>query len=235
MAFHDRVSRPVILDIASPASSLTDFTASDDITFTAEFIPEDTALYEWQYRNLARQYHDRYSFAILPPAKQQSAIRCRNNINDENFTLRELSLVGALEELVSQCAAPLILEPTRKEIVELGQIAQRTGRHVVVHYFTSSHHQKEAYRKEMLALAKKYSGELLFTLVDIKDYAWMASAAGLDAKTGVSVENLQTGELFPYPEGEVTAVKLEAFLIGIGNGTVPSWDGSPPNVAHDEL
>src|SRR5262245_20254086 len=66
LAFVRRASRPVISDIPNQRIYLSEFTSSDDITFAAEFLPSEASLYEWQYRNLARQYHDRYSFAILP-------------------------------------------------------------------------------------------------------------------------------------------------------------------------
>ncbi|KAK0643961.1 hypothetical protein B0T16DRAFT_513272 [Cercophora newfieldiana] len=235
LAFYRRVSRPVVSEITDPAISLHDFTTSDDITFTAEFLPKGASLYEWQYRNLARQYHDRYSFAILPPSQQQSAIRCRNNINDENFTLKELWLVGALDELVSQCTAPLILELTRKDIAELGQLTQRTGKHLAVHYFTESHDGKEIYHEEMLGLAKKYSKEVLFTIVDTNEHPLMSSAAGLGSGSGISIENLRTGDLFPYERAKISAADLEAFLLDIVQGNILPWDGSRANVAHDEL
>jgi hypothetical protein len=224
-----------VLEIADPASSHAEFIASDDITFTAEFLAKDAALYEWQYRELARQYHDRHSFAILPASQQQSAVRCRNNITDESFTLKELWLTGGLDELVSQCAAPLILEPTRKEISELGQTAQRDGKQMAVHYFAATQQQKEAYQNEVLDLAKKYSGELLFTILDIQEYPTMATAAGLDSGIGISIENLRTGELFPYPEEEISANKLEVFLLEIGKRTVLPRDGPRANMPHDEL
>ena len=234
MAFLRRASQPVVSEITS-AASLSEFTTSDDITFTAEFLPSESALYEWQYRELARQYHDRFSFAILPPSKHQSVVRCRNNLNDDDFTLKELWLVGALEELVSQCTAPLILEPTKKEIAELGQMATRAGKYMVVHYFAASEGEKDIYRKEMHALAKRYSDDLLFTIIDINQHPLMPSLAGLHAGGGISVENLRTGELFPYLD-DISATELEGFIIGLIKGAVALWDGlRPSDVSHDEL
>ncbi|KAK0725176.1 hypothetical protein B0H67DRAFT_569813 [Lasiosphaeris hirsuta] len=233
--FLRRTSRPIVSEIASSATSFSDFTYSDDITFTAEFLPEEASLYEWQYRDLARQYHDRYSFAILPPSQHQSVVRCRNSLNDEDFTLKELWLVGALDELVSQCTAPLVLEPTRREIAELGQMAAQAGRHMIVHYFATSDSEKHVYREEVKPLAKKYSSDLLFTIIDTQEHPLMPAMVGLGTGTGISIENLRTGHLFPYPEGESSATRLEKFLLDVINGAVPPWDGLRAEVAHDEL
>ncbi|KAK3341990.1 hypothetical protein B0T25DRAFT_617599, partial [Lasiosphaeria hispida] len=236
LAFLRRVSRPAVSEIITPTTSLSEFASSDDITLTAEFLPSEAGLYEWQYRELARQYHDRFSFAILPPSQHQSVVRCRNNRNDEDFTLKELWLVGALDELVSQCTAPLILEPTRKEMAELGQMVASAGRHMVVHYFATSDGEKDIYRDEMQALAKKYLNDVLFTIIDANEHPLMPAMAGLEAGAGISIENLRAGQLFPYQDGEVSATALERLLIGIMKGAVTPRNGlRPSEVAHDEL
>jgi protein disulfide-isomerase A1 len=225
----------VVSDITNQATSLSGFISSDGITFTAEFLPNEASLYEWHYRDLAQQYHDRYSFAILPSSQHHSVVRCRNNLNDEDFTLKELWLAGALNELVAQCTTPLILEPTRKDIAELGQMAARAGKHMVMHYFATSDTKKETYHKEMREFAKKYSNDLLLTIIDTKEYPLMPGMAGLGAGAGISLENLRTGELFPYSRQEISATKLEEFLVDIFKGAVLPWDGSQTELSHDEL
>ena len=223
-------------------ASLDEFTSSDDIAFTAEFLPGEVGLYEGHYRRLARQYHDRFSFAILSSSRlSQSVVRCRNNLNDESYTLKELWLVGALDELVAQCTTPLILEPGRKEIAELGQMAAQAGKNIVVHYFAASDWEKDVYRREIQPLAKKYSNDLLFTIIDANEHPMMPTTAGLPAgvASGISIENLRTGELFPYARGEeISAVALEAFLSDVVIGAITPWDGlvqSDNGVLHDEL
>ncbi|KAK3372677.1 hypothetical protein B0H63DRAFT_503719 [Podospora didyma] len=240
LSFLPRASRPAVSEI-SPAA-LDSFLSLDDVVFTAEFLPSDASLYEGHYRRLASQYHDRFSFAVLPPSQQQqSVVRCRNNPNDENFTLKELWLVGALDELVTQCTTPLIRELGRKEIAELGQVAARAGKTMVVHYFATSDKEKDAYKTEMQSLAKKYSDELLFTIIDANEHPAMPEMAGLPAGmvTGISIENLRTGQVFPHAvkEDGISAVALEAFLGDVVNGAAKAWDGhrSGDGPVHNEL
>jgi len=95
--------------------------------------------------------------------------------------------------------------------------------------------EKDIYRKEMHALAKRYSDDLLFTIIDINQHPLMPSLAGLHAGGGISVENLRTGELFPYLD-DISATELEGFIIGLIKGAVALWDGlRPSDVSHDEL
>ncbi|KAK3373656.1 hypothetical protein B0T24DRAFT_271233 [Lasiosphaeria ovina] len=242
LAFLRRASRPVITEL-SPAA-LAEFTSSDDIVFTAAFAPSEAGLYEAHYRSLASEYHDQFSFGLLLPVSQQqqpSAVRCRNNVDGESYTLTELWLAGALDELVAQCTAPLILEPGgRKEIAELAATAAaRAGKGIVVHFFAAADADKDAYRTEVRALAKKYADELLFTIIDAAQSPAMPALAGLPdgVLPGVSVENLATGQLFPYPRGrELSAAALETFLGDVVGGAVEPWDGSRyGEVLHDEL
>ena len=215
------------------------FLISDDVVFVAEFQPDEASLYEERYRLLAEQYRDRFSFAIRAPSRRQSSIICRNNVDDEKYTLSELSLVGALEELILRCATPLIPELSRKDIAEIGQVASQNGKSIIVHYFAASEQEKELYRKEMRRLAKKYSKDLQFVIVDPKQHPTMPAMVGLrgDTETGLSIENLSNGDLFPYSgKTEISAVALEHFLNEIVEGHVAPWDGSSvQQVLHDEL
>lgn len=158
--------------------------------------------------------------------------------------MKELWLVGALNELVTQCTTPLIFEPQgRKDIAQLGKMAAQGGKSMVVHFFTTSDHEKDVYRKEMQSLAKKYADELLFTIIDANDHPMMPTMAGLPAGvvSGVSIENLRIGEVFPYVgKGKkiISAVELETFLADVVNGAVTPWGGRQDEevqAGHDEL
>jgi protein disulfide-isomerase A1 len=229
--------RPIVSEI--DISSLPDFVGLDDIVFTAEFIPDDLGLYERGYRNLAKQYYDRFSFAILPLARHHSSITCRNNVDGEEFTLIELSNVQALEELVTKCTRPLILEPTRKEIAELGQIASQSGKSIMVHYFASTDQEKSAYRQEVAPLAKQLSKALQFTIIDSNEHPMMPVATGLKkgTKSGLVIENIRNGDLFPYTgNAEMSAMVLDQFLNDILEGRITPWNGlRDGELLHDEL
>jgi len=157
--------------------------------------------------------------------------------------LKELWLVGALEELLGQCTTPLIFEPQgRKDIARLGKMASQGEKSMVVHYFASFDKDKDIYRKEMRTLAKKYSDELLFTVIDVNEHPTMPALAGLPdgVASGVSIEDLRMGKVFPYlgKQKTISAVELEAFLADVVNGAVTPWEGLQEvmiEVGHDEL
>ncbi|KAK1749862.1 hypothetical protein QBC47DRAFT_439528 [Echria macrotheca] len=240
LSFIRRVSNPVTSSITH--ETLTAFTNSDDITLTAQFPPQEIPLYEWQYLDLARDHHLEYSFGILPPSSSEtgSIIQCRNNIENETYALEELWVVGSMKELLRQCSTPLILEPTRKEISELGQIASRGEKTVIVHYFAGSEQKKDVYREKMRGLVKKHEAGMLFTLIDVNVHPLMPGMAGLEEgiTEGLSVENLQRGEIFPYPGSgrDITPEKLGSFLENVLGGRVAPWDGERlERRDHDEL
>ncbi|KAH8897902.1 hypothetical protein GQ53DRAFT_778127 [Thozetella sp. PMI_491] len=237
LAFFRRALRPKVSGIEK--EELHNFMRSDDISIAAELLPQEAGLYEDRYRSLARQYSDRFSFAILPPAQHRSSVRCRNNIDEEDYVLTELSSVDAMDELLSKCTHPLILEPTRKDMAELGQRASEAGKTIMVHYFALSDGDKEKYRHSMRPLAKKYSAELQFTIIDSNQHPAMPAAAGLQegTKVGLSIENMRTGGIFPYTgKAEISATVLEEFLSDIIGGFVKPWDGSRiERPARDEL
>ena len=157
--------------------------------------------------------------------------------------MKELWLVGALDELLGQCTTPLIFEPQgRKDIARLGKMASQGGKSMVVHYFATFDKDKDIYRKEMRTLAKKYSDELLFTIIDVNEHPTMPALAGLPdgVASGVSIEDLRMGKVFPYlgKEKTISVVELEAFLTDIVNGAVTPWEGVQEvkvEVGHDEL
>ena len=220
--------------------SASAFFRSDDIVFIAQIAASERVLYEGHYNNLAAHYHDRFSFAALQPfGGRQSSIVCRNNVDNTEHVSRTLWLVEALEDLVQTCTRPLILEPSRKEISELGQTAAHAGKSILVHYFASSEEDKSHYRQEMGPLAKKHAKNSQFTIIDVAEYPTMPIAAGLknNLRPGISVEDLRSGELFPYGDAEnVSAEILGAFLDDILGAKAKPFDGlADEGTIHDEL
>ncbi len=220
--------------------SASAFFRSDDIVFIAQIAASERVLYEGHYNNLAAHYHDRFSFAALQPfGGRQSSIVCRNNVDNTEHVSRTLWLVEALEDLVQTCTRPLILEPSRKEISELGQVATQAGKSILVHYFATSEEDKIHHRREMSSLAKKYAEVSQFTIIDVKEYPTMPFSAGLknNLRPGISVEDLRSGELFPYGDAEdVSAELLGAFLDNIIGTKAKPFDGlGDEGTAHDEL
>jgi len=95
------------------AEVTAEFMSSDDVVFMGHFVADDTSGYE-RYQSLAKYYHDRYSFGIIPsPAKEQSSIQCKNNLDAEEHILTELWRVEAFENFVRMCSERMIPEITR--------------------------------------------------------------------------------------------------------------------------
>lgn len=101
------------------------FTRSDDITIVANMAPRDKAL-ESQFRSLASNYRDLYSFAIGSPANdKQSVVSCYNNVDDEQFSTTELAAAKSLENFIKLCTKPLIPELTRRNEIEYLNVRSR--------------------------------------------------------------------------------------------------------------
>ena len=111
LQFFHRALRPAVFE--ADARNLDGFLGSDTIVFVAHIADEDNSAYV-RYKALAKQYRDRYSFAIGPAAEETSILRCRNNIDDEEHTLNELWRVEALDNFVKMCSEPLIPELVRR-------------------------------------------------------------------------------------------------------------------------
>ncbi len=93
----------------------------------------------------------------------------------------------------------------------------------------------------MRPLAKKYIEFLHFAITDVSEYPGMLVAVGLrpNQKTGLALENPNTGDLFPFVGGhKITAAAIEAFLGDITTGRLqPRNHGQAHGreQAHDEL
>lgn len=115
MAFLRRALRPVLTTLTLK-DSLT-FSSADDVVFVAHLAPGDDGLRE-RFAALARQYRDRYTFAVGPQANRESVIECFNNPDGERHSTKSMEAVESLEGLVRACATPLIGELTRRNELE---------------------------------------------------------------------------------------------------------------------
>ena len=110
----------------------------------------------------------------------------------------------------------------------------------LVHYFTATEGDRQAYLKEIRPLAKKYQEYLLFTTVDSNEYPDMRASLGLRAGSSkaLSVQNPSNGDVFPYAgKADISLPVVENFLTEIIQGNVKPWSRSGGRAAggHDEL
>ncbi|KAK4239245.1 protein disulfide-isomerase [Achaetomium macrosporum] len=226
--------RPYLLE--ADEHTMGPFTLLDDVVLVAHPHPDDWDFYD-RFRTLAKQYRDRYSFVVAPPVSDtSSAVACYNNIDDVKRTASDLETEGALEQFIKLCAAPLIPELTTQNEAQYTSTGKR-----MLHYFTTTEAEKEAYRQELRPLAKKYTESLHFTIIDAGKYSEKLSAVGLEAgqKTGLALEDPKTGNIFPFSgNGRITATVVEAFLDEIASGKIQPWEreaGAGQTGSHDEL
>lgn len=253
--FLRRSFRPAVFEITE--TSLVGFMTIDDLVVVAHVHPDDDQLYE-RYRRLAQHYRDRFSFgvAFTPPEsvskdkRTSSVVRCYNNADDEQHELTGDALhahLGALETFVTQtCAAPLIPELTRRNEADFVAATTASGAQSILHYLTDGGDaDKDVFRASVRPLAKKYKEYVHFAVTDLPAYPEMLAAFGLDPKAsrGLALQNLVTGELFPYRSGakKVTAAAagtiVENFLGDIADGNVKPLTGGDQRFqgGHDEL
>ena len=104
----------------------------------------------------------------------------------------------------------------------------------IVHYFVRTDKEREDYVAQMRPLAKKYEEYLHFVTTNTKEYSDAAEMMGLKrGSRGLSVQNPNNGEVFPYVGKEdIGAGTVEAFLGNIIQGNVQPWR---PEKGHDEL
>ena len=104
----------------------------------------------------------------------------------------------------------------------------------IVHYFVANDKERDEYVAEIRPLAKKYEEYLHFVTTDINEYGDVAEMMGLQrASKGLSVQNPNNGDVFPYVGKEkISGTSVEAFLGNIIQGKVQPWR---PGTGHDEL
>lgn len=120
-AYLRRMSRPMMSTLDSKNAS--SFTSVDDFVFIANLDEGDQELDE-RFLEVARQYHDRYSFALRRRKTHGVSLDCINNVNFEQFSISDLSDPLAIENLIRQCVTPLIPEFTRRNEGELAKVSQ---------------------------------------------------------------------------------------------------------------
>lgn len=121
--------------------------------------------------------------------------------------------------------------------------ASQTGKNIL-HYFATANAEKEAYRREMRPLAKKYAEFSRFIITDPSEHSDMlatSSTVDLEAsrKIRLALENTETGEMFPFTGSQdITAAAVEAFLKETMKGNLqPRNRGTADEQGkgHDEL
>ena len=255
ISFLRRALRPTLQEVND--KTLTSFQTVDDMVFLGQLDPNDKSLNK-RYRDLADQYRDRYSFGIArPPRQGHSIVRCFNNIDDEQYVADELGIVEGLENFVKKCSAPLIPELTRTNEAEYAQVCPLLGRtercriedltvirstmqsgKSLMHFFVTTEEEKERFREEARPLAKKYNEFLHFAITDLNEYPEMLGIVGLKpgAKTGLALQNPNTGEMFPYTgKKKITPEVVDKFLNDIIDGKIAPKGGRGQSYGHNEL
>lgn len=119
-AYLRRMSQPVVSTINGKNAS--SFRSIDDIVLIANLVEGDHELDD-RLLQVAKQYHDRYSFAIRHRKAHGVALDCINNVNFEQFSITDLSDPLAIDNLIRQCTMPLIPAFTRRNEGELAQVS----------------------------------------------------------------------------------------------------------------
>ena len=89
----------------------------------------------------------------------------------------------------------------------------------------------------MKQTARAYQEYLTLVTVDSNEYPSMPLSMGIESSTGVAVQNLHNGQVFPH-RGESTPEAIGAFIVSISKGEIAPWDGVLPSqmiVPRDEL
>ncbi|KAK4154512.1 hypothetical protein C8A00DRAFT_42734 [Chaetomidium leptoderma] len=223
--FLRRTGRPAVSSVTD--KNATAFQSIDDVVLIGHFGLRDAHLRQ-HFTTTAERYHDRYSFA-LAGAQQGPRVDCYNNLDGLQRSMTEFPSPGSIESFVKLCSTPLIPELTRRN-----ELSFYESRKSIVHYFVRNDKEREEYVAEMRPLARKYEEYLHFVTTDANEYSDAAEMMGVKrGSKGLSVQNPNNGDLFPYTRKEtLTAGGVEAFLGDIIQGKVQPWR---PDVGHDEL
>ncbi|KAK4032434.1 hypothetical protein C8A01DRAFT_50768 [Parachaetomium inaequale] len=228
--FLHRTSRPTVSFVTPKNSSI--FQSIDDVVFIGHFGTHDSHL-QRQFETIAEKYRDRYSFATTSGTVRQGApptVECFNNPDSTKRSTSDFPTPSSLESFIKRCSTPTIPQMTRRNELSFYQTRQS-----IVHYFVRSDAEREAYVAEMRPLAKKYAEYLHFVTTDADEYADAAEMMGIKrgSSGGLSVQNPNNGDVFPYMRREkISAGVVEVFLGDIIQGKVKPWR---PGGGHDEL
>lgn len=242
-SFVKRAVRPAVSRLDDEAD-LAAFQTIDDVVFVARLDPRDAHLGR-EYARVAAHYRDRATFGAADVrAGEPPAVVCHANADAEQRAVADLSVAGALEDLVAACLAPLVGELTRASETDYLQ----AGKSLVYYFFSPgavppppSPSPRDAYVDAVRPLAKKYRDYLSFVTVDADEYPDMAPALGLPAGRlpALAVQNPSFGQAFPFRGAEISAETVDHFVLDIVEGKVPPWAGEvedpPLDRPRDEL
>ncbi|KAJ2895606.1 protein disulfide isomerase [Zalerion maritima] len=143
------------------------------------------------YIALAAEYHPLYSFALLPLPDYPSGLACRNNPDDQQYSLSASEVESdplSMEHFLKKCATPLVPVLSRRN--ELDYL--KPGKSLLYHFLptlssppscpssSSILSPAESYRNLIRPLAKRYREYINFVIVDASEYPEMLPVLGLE-------------------------------------------------------
>ncbi|KEZ46259.1 hypothetical protein SAPIO_CDS1159 [Scedosporium apiospermum] len=228
LSFVKRIHRP-ILPVTD--KNETAFLNSDEVVIIGRLPPlteePESELLHKRFAAVAHRYRDRYTFGIqtITGDSSSASLKCQNNIDGLGHDTPDLTRVPAMESFVKICGTPLVGELSRRTELSLVKASKS-----MVHYFTDSEEDKEAYIAAIRPLAQKYREYLNFVTIDVNEYPDMTTSVGhrKGASRVVAVQNPHTWQAYPLEEGsEVSAASVEQFILAITQNKVAPWDGTP--------
>ncbi|KAL3960325.1 hypothetical protein ACCO45_005442 [Purpureocillium lilacinum] len=221
-------------DSALTNEKLDAFASSDSVVFIAHLGRDDGSTAS-RLSSLADAYRDRYSFGVAQGSlSDQSTLQCHNNEDGMQHRRVDFDHPGALEALLATCAEPLIPEMSRRNELKYTQHAGRS----IVYYLSDDASEREAYVAAMRPVAKRLREYLQFVTVDSGEFPDMSHALGVASEGGLVVENLHTGQVYPFRGREressaeakerhriPAAEAVEDFIMAIAQGHIEPWNG----------
>lgn len=119
-AYLRRMSRPIVSTLDSKNES--SFKSTDEVVLVANLVEGDQEL-EDRFMEVAREYRDRYSFAVRRRKAHGVSVDCVNNVNFAQFSISDLSdPLAVIHNLIRQCSMPAVPAFTRRNEGELSQV-----------------------------------------------------------------------------------------------------------------
>lgn len=109
------------------AKNASSFTSIDDIVVVAH-VDQDEKSLEDRFTKAAKQFRDRYSFAIRQRKAHGASLECMNNVNFEQLSITDFSDPLAIHNFVSRCAQPIIPEFTRRNEGQYSKVSTASAR-----------------------------------------------------------------------------------------------------------
>ncbi|KAJ6441811.1 protein disulfide-isomerase [Purpureocillium lavendulum] len=232
-SFLGRIQRPIVSHLTN--ESLDEFASSDSVVFVAH-LGRDGDSVASRVSCLAGVYRDRYTFgAVQGRPSDPSTLQCHNNEDGTLHRCAKLDSPGAFEALLATCAEPLIPQMSRRNELKYIQAGTRS----LVYYMSDDVGEREAYVAALRPVAKRFHEYLQFVTVDSSEFPAMSHALGVASNGGLAVQNLHTGQVYPFRareessagsgaaarRGMPTAEAVEDFITAISRGQVEPWNG----------